>query len=66
MSSYRRAKQRALAEFERRFLMRAIKCSAGNVSQAARLINTERRHLGRLLKKHGLEPLALVPTRRAR
>ena len=64
--SYRRAKQRALAEFERRFLMRAIKCTAGNVSQAARLINTERRHLGRLLKKHGLEPLALVPTRRAR
>jgi DNA-binding NtrC family response regulator len=57
--SYRRAKQLAVAEFERRFLARAIKSTAGNVSQAARLINTERRHLGRLLKKHGLETLAL-------
>jgi DNA-binding NtrC family response regulator len=57
--SYRRAKQQAVAQFERRFLIRAIKKTAGNVTQAARLINTERRHLGRMLKKHGLERLAL-------
>ena len=57
VGSYRRAKQRAIVEFERTFLSRAIRISGGNVSEAARLIRTERRHLGRLLKKHGLEPL---------
>ena len=57
VGSYRHAKQRAIVEFERSFLSRAIRISGGNVSEAARLIQTERRHLGRLLKKHGLDPL---------
>jgi DNA-binding NtrC family response regulator len=52
--SYRGAKQRAMQDFERAFLSRALRSAGGNVSQAARLIQTERRHLGRLLKKHGL------------
>lgn len=52
--NYRLAKQRAIADFERQFLSRVICSTAGNVSQAARLIETERRHLGRLLKKHGI------------
>jgi two-component system response regulator GlrR len=55
--SYRRAKQRAIVEFERTYLSRVIRSTGGNVSEAARLIQTERRHLGRLLKKHGLDPL---------
>lgn len=62
--SYRRAKQQAVADFERRFLSRAIKNTAGNVSEAARLISTERRHLGRLLKKHGLERFVLSSLKR--
>jgi two-component system, NtrC family, response regulator GlrR len=57
--NYRRAKQRAIDEFERRFLSRVISSTAGNVSEAARKIETERRHLGRLLKKHGIAPLTL-------
>jgi two-component system, NtrC family, response regulator GlrR len=56
-TSYRHAKQRAIVEFERTFLSRVIRSTGGNVSEAARLIQTERRHLGRLLKKHGLDPI---------
>jgi DNA-binding NtrC family response regulator len=60
ISSYRRAKQRAIFEFERTFLSRVIRSTGGNISEAARLIQTERRHLGRLLKKHGLDPLDAI------
>jgi hypothetical protein len=61
-SNYRCAKQRAILEFERRFLSRVIRSTDGNVSKAARLIQTERRHLGRLLRKYGLEPTAATTT----
>jgi DNA-binding NtrC family response regulator len=63
--SFRRAKQRAIVEFERTFLSRVIRSTGGNVSEAARLIQTERRHLGRLLKKHGLDSLDLMPVKPA-
>jgi len=52
--NYREAKNRALAEFESIFLSRLFDQANGNVSAAARLSGTERRHLGRLLKKHGI------------
>jgi two-component system response regulator GlrR len=52
--NYRQAKRRAIAEFEARFLARLIGQANGNVSAAARISGTERRHLGRLLKKHRL------------
>ncbi len=50
--NFRRAKIQAITEFERRYLARLIEQAKGNVSAAARLGGTERRHLGRLLKKH--------------
>jgi transcriptional regulator with PAS, ATPase and Fis domain len=53
--NYRVAKSRAIAAFERSFLAGALERADGNISAAARLIGTERRHLGRLLKKHGIE-----------
>jgi DNA-binding NtrC family response regulator len=52
---YREAKARAIALFERHFLTEAMGQARGSISVAARLIHTERRHLGRLLKKHGIE-----------
>lgn len=52
---YRDAKDRAIAEFEVRFLSRAMREAGGNVTAAARLIGTERRHLGRLLRKYGIQ-----------
>jgi DNA-binding NtrC family response regulator len=53
--NYGQAKRRAIAEFESRFLAELIGQANGNVSAAARISGTERRHLGRLLKKHNLQ-----------
>jgi DNA-binding NtrC family response regulator len=50
--NYQRAKIQAITEFESRFLTRLIEQAKGNVSAAARISGTERRHLGRLLKKY--------------
>jgi DNA-binding NtrC family response regulator len=52
------AKSRAIELFERRYLTDVMRRASGNVSQAARLAGTERRHLGKLLKKHHLEHAA--------
>ena len=54
LPTYRVAKEQAIAAFEHAYLARIIDESRGNVSVAARLAGTERRHLGRLLKKHHL------------
>ena len=54
--TYREAKRRAVAEFEREYVSRIIDRTQGNVSAAARLAGTERRHLGRLLKKYRVKP----------
>jgi two-component system, NtrC family, response regulator GlrR len=52
--SYRDAKEQAIKAFEQMYLARLIEDARGNVSVAARIAGTERRHLGRLLKKHRL------------
>jgi DNA-binding NtrC family response regulator len=52
--NYRQAKRHAIEEFESRFLAHLIGQANGNISAAARISGTERRHLGRLLKKHNL------------
>jgi transcriptional regulator with GAF, ATPase, and Fis domain len=51
---YRQAKARAVAQFEARYLGDAMRRAGWNVTVAARLIGTERRHLGRLLRKYGI------------
>lgn len=48
------AKAQFLEEFERRYLYWLMQQTAGNVTQAARRAGKERRALGKLLKKHGL------------
>jgi two-component system response regulator GlrR len=53
--SFQQARAEALADFESRFVRRAIAASAGNVSLAARRAGKERRTFGRLLKKHGID-----------
>jgi two-component system response regulator GlrR len=50
--SYREAKARAVAAFEARYLTNLMQRAHGCVSLAARIVRTERRHLGRLLKKY--------------
>lgn len=54
-ASFKLAKRHALAAFERDYLANVMRRANGNVSEAARLCGTERRQLGKLLKKHGID-----------
>jgi DNA-binding NtrC family response regulator len=54
-SNFGSAKSHAIARFEREYLTDLIRRADGNVSEAARLSGTERRQLGKMLKKHGID-----------
>ena len=45
-----------LEAFERQYLAQLMSDWGGNVSRAARAAGKERRDLGKLLKRHGLNP----------
>ena len=49
------AKTHAIRKFEQDYLSRLMQRASGNISAAARLSGTERRQLGKLLAKHGIE-----------
>jgi DNA-binding NtrC family response regulator len=49
-------KREAIHQFERDYLTRLMLQHQGNVSQAARAAGKDRRNLGRLLKRHRLDP----------
>jgi DNA-binding NtrC family response regulator len=51
---FSQAKAVAISQFEAGYLARVMGRAGGNVTAAAKLAGTERRYLGRLLKKHGL------------
>jgi DNA-binding NtrC family response regulator len=55
--NYKVARCHAITQFERTFLAKLLGHAKGNVSEAARISGTERRHLGRLLKRHGITKL---------
>lgn len=48
------ARRRAAFRFEERYLRELIAATGGNVTEAARRAGTERRAMGRMLKRHGL------------
>lgn len=52
---FRTAKAKAIAEFERNYLAQLLAETHGNVSLAARRCGKERRSLGKLLKKYGID-----------
>jgi DNA-binding NtrC family response regulator len=54
--SYKTQKRRILEVFERHYLIRLMREHKGNVSRAAHAAGKERRDLGKLLKRHGLDP----------
>jgi two-component system response regulator GlrR len=53
--SFKQAKNRAIAEFERQYVADILSATAGNVTKAASLVGKERRAFGRLLKKHDID-----------
>jgi DNA-binding NtrC family response regulator len=54
--TYRELKRRVLEAFDRQYLTELMTEHRGNVSRAARAAGKERRDLGKLLKRHGLDP----------
>ena len=52
--SLKESKRRVVDTFEREYLARLMREAGGNVTKAARVARKERRELGKLLKKHGL------------
>ena len=54
--TFRALKRLAIAAFERDYLCRLLHENRGNVTRAARAAGKERRDLGKLLKKHQLDP----------
>jgi transcriptional regulator with PAS, ATPase and Fis domain len=60
--SYKGMKQQALNAFEKEYLLRLMHSHAGNITHAAQAAGKERRSLGKLLKKHGINPHAFRPT----
>jgi DNA-binding NtrC family response regulator len=52
---FQHAKAQAIELFERTYLIRVMAEAHGNVSEAARIASKERRALGKLLKKHGID-----------
>jgi DNA-binding NtrC family response regulator len=60
--SYKAQKRRILEVFQRHYLIRLMTEHRGNVSRAARAAGKERRDLGKLLKRHGLDPRQFMDT----
>lgn len=58
--TFKAAKARVVAEFERSYMSRLLARTAGNMTLAAQIAGKDRSDLGKLLKKHGLERQAYV------
>ena len=52
---FKTARTREMRAFEARYLRDLMAETNGNVSEAARRAGTERRVMGRMLKRHGIE-----------
>jgi DNA-binding NtrC family response regulator len=54
--SFKDAKAEIVAVFERAYIEQALARTAGNISAAARDSGIDRKHLERLIRKHGIQP----------
>ncbi len=59
--SFSAAKARAIRQFEREYFSLLMQRTGGNVSAAARLCGAERRQLGKLLQRCGIDPRLFRP-----
>ncbi len=55
ITSFVDARDRALDQFERHYLIDLLKATAGNITQAATIAEVSRRYLTRLVAKHKLQ-----------
>ncbi len=53
--SYHAARERVIAQFERRYLSELVQAADGNMSKAARLAGVDRTTLYRLMERHGMQ-----------
>jgi DNA-binding NtrC family response regulator len=60
LQQFNDARANALSAFERQYLMRLMQLAHGNVTHAAHIAGKERRALGKLLKKHGIDRSAMA------
>ena len=51
---FKRSKDQLLAAFEREYLVRLLRRTSGNVAAASRLAGIDRKHLAKLIRRHGL------------
>jgi DNA-binding NtrC family response regulator len=58
--SFKTMKQRMIENFEREYLNQLMRTHRGNVSHAATAAGKERRDLGKLLKKHRIDPRLFI------
>ena len=63
LRSFNDMKGEVVLAFERDYLMRLMAEHGGNVSRAARSAGKERRELGKLLKKHAVDPRCFAAAR---
>lgn len=62
--SYHAARDRIIAQFERRYIDALVAAADGNMSKAARLAGVDRTTLYRLMERHGLQREAVVSPNR--
>ncbi len=62
--SYHEAREKIIAQFERRYIDELVAAAEGNMSKAARIAGVDRTTLYRLMERHGLQREAVVsPTK---
>ena len=59
--SFRRSKDRIIAEFEKSYVERTLLMNQGNISRAARAAQKSRRAFWELIRKHGIDVNSLKP-----
>lgn len=62
--SYHAARERVIAQFERRYIQELVAAAEGNMSKAARIAEVDRTTLYRLMERHGLQREAVVSPNR--
>ena len=62
--SYHAARDRVVAQFERRYIEELVAAAEGNMSKAARIAGVDRTTLYRLMERHGLQREAVVSPHR--